>query len=77
MTSVSSSPTGEATIASFFFDSNLCIHVYRTEGKGDKFRPPPLFSKVTAALTTPESSQDVKNMFENFVKELVNMKRRK
>ena len=37
----------------------------------------PLFSRVTAALTTPQSGQDIKGMFENFVKEIHSMKSRK
>ena len=37
----------------------------------------PLFSRVTAALTTPQSGSDIKGMFENFVREINNMKQRK
>ena len=37
----------------------------------------PLFSRVTAALTTPQSGQDIRGMFENFVKEIHSMKSRK
>jgi hypothetical protein len=37
----------------------------------------PLFSRVTAALTTPQSGQDIRGMFENFVKEIHTMKHRK
>eukprot|EP00596_Hydrurales_sp_CCMP1899_P009562 CAMPEP_0119042944 /NCGR_PEP_ID=MMETSP1177-20130426/16293_1 /TAXON_ID=2985 /ORGANISM="Ochromonas sp, Strain CCMP1899" /LENGTH=166 /DNA_ID=CAMNT_0007010069 /DNA_START=99 /DNA_END=597 /DNA_ORIENTATION=+ len=43
----------------------------------ERFRPPPLFSRVTAALTTPQSGQDIKQMFENFVKDIHSMKQRK
>lgn len=33
----------------------------------ERFRPPPLFSKVTAALTTPQSGGDIKTMFGDFM----------
>ena len=36
----------------------------------ERFRPPPLFSKVTAALTTPQSGGDIKAMFQDFIKAL-------
>eukprot|EP01041_Mallomonas_annulata_P006652 gene6652-13469_t len=53
-------------------DEQCIVFAHRTnpsQGQIDKFRPPPLFSKVTAALTTPQSGPDMKGMFENFLKE--------
>jgi hypothetical protein len=60
---------------------------------GDKFRPresppflclsrhsletAPLFSKVNASLTTPQSCEDMKGMFSNFVNELASIRQRK
>jgi Rab-like protein 5 len=41
----------------------------RTAGSNaDKFRPPALFSKVTAALQTPEKAKEIREMFEDFLK---------
>ena len=37
----------------------------------------PLFSRVNAALTGPQSGADVKSMFENFLNELFTLKQRK
>jgi Rab-like protein 5 len=59
-------------------DEQCVVFAHRTnESRTERFRPPPLFSRVTAAMTTPQSGQDVKGMFDNFLKELVSMKRRK
>ena len=55
----------------------VLAHRVNAEAKSGKFRPPPLFSKVTAAMTTPQSAEDVKSIFENFLKEIHSMKRRK
>ena len=37
----------------------------------------PLFSKVSAAVTSPQHAEDVKGRFENFIKELAGAKNRK
>jgi hypothetical protein len=37
----------------------------------------PLFSKVNAALTTPQNCEDMKGMFSNFVNELASIRQRK
>lgn len=59
-------------------DDQCILFAHRsTEGKSERFRPPPLFSRVNGSLTTTQSSADVKNIFDNFVKELHSMKRRK
>lgn len=43
----------------------------------EKFKPPPLFSRVSAALTGPNSAADIKSMFENFLREMHTMSHRK
>ena len=55
----------------------VLAHRGSVEGKAGKFRPPPLFSRVTAAMTTTQSSDEIRSMFENFLKEIHTMKRRK
>ena len=52
-------------------DEQCMIFAHRGEkgSASDKFRPPPLFSRVTAALTTAQSGPDIKGMFESFLKE--------
>jgi len=48
-----------------------CLVFAHRSGKSmsqERFRPPPLFSKVTAALTTPQSGGDIKTIFEDFLK---------
>jgi len=58
-------------------DQQCMIFAHRAKGsQGDRFRPPPLFSRVTAALTTTQSGEDIKSMFDNFLKEIYNIKRR-
>ena len=37
----------------------------------------PIFNKVQASLTTPQSGPDMKNMFENFLKEVYTIKHRR
>ena len=49
---------------------NLSLTLYR-------LYTAPLFSRVTAALTTPQSGSDINGMFENYVREINNMKQRK
>ena len=51
-------------------DEQCMIFAHRS-GKtisSERFRPPPLFSKATAALTTSQSGADIKNMFDDFIK---------
>jgi hypothetical protein len=48
-----------------------CLAWAHRSGKtpnAERFRPPPLFSKVTAAMTTPQSGPDILSMFYEFVK---------
>lgn len=55
-------------------DEQCLIFAHRS-GKAissERFRPPPLFSKVTAALTTPQSSADIKNMFDTLLSSIRN-----
>ena len=55
----------------------VLAHRGNAEGKSGKFRPPPIFSRVTAAMTTSQSSDEIRSMFENLLKETHSMKRRK
>jgi intraflagellar transport protein 22 len=58
-------------------DQQCMIFAHRPKNSaGDRFKPPPLFSRVTAALTTTASGGDMKAMFQNFTKEIYNIKRR-
>jgi len=53
-------------------DEQCLIFAHRA-GKtatSDRFRPPPLFSKVTAALTTPQSGSDIKNLFDDLLRSI-------
>lgn len=43
----------------------------------DRFRVAPLFSRVTAALTGPQSGPDIKGMFENFIRDVYSARQRK
>mmetsp|Transcript_17395 Transcript_17395/g.18136 ORF Transcript_17395/g.18136 Transcript_17395/m.18136 type:complete len:172 (+) Transcript_17395:21-536(+) len=59
-------------------EDQCIVFAYRSNpSNGDKFRPPPLFSKVNASLTTPQNSADMKGMFDNFVNELAAIRQRK
>eukprot|EP01036_Dinobryon_divergens_P029932 gene29932-39104_t len=58
-------------------DEQCMIFAHRTGESTERFRPPPLFSRVNAALTGPQSGADVKSMFENFLSELFTLKQRK
>ena len=40
------------------------------------FRIAPLFSKVNAALTTPESGHEIRQMFETLLKDIMTTKRK-
>lgn len=40
----------------------------------ERFRPPPLFSRVSAALTTNTSEADIKTLFDNFLREIGSIK---
>jgi len=54
------------------------IFAHRGQGNtSDKFKPHPLFNRVTAALTTNASGKDIKEMFENFIRDVHNIKSRK
>ena len=59
-------------------DQQCLIFAHRTKANNnvDRFRPPALFSRVAAALTTTASGTDMKGMFESFVKEIYNIRRR-
>ncbi len=59
-------------------DQQCLIFAHRTKGNNsaDRFRPPALFSRVSAALTTTASGTDMKGLFDNFVKEIHNIRRR-
>jgi intraflagellar transport protein 22 len=60
-------------------DEQCMVFAHRSNPStsNDKFRPPPLFSRVNAALTTAQSGPDVKSMFDNFLKEIIGIKQRK
>ena len=60
-------------------DSQCMIFAHKSgqSNSTDKFKPPPLFSRVTAAMTTVQSGPDIKGMFESFVKEIYSLKARK
>lgn len=51
-------------------DEQCLIFAHRAgkTASSERFRPPPLFSKVTAALTTPQSGADITNMFSEFTR---------
>mgnify|MGYP005996799249 CR=1 FL=1 len=55
-----------------------CIAIaFRTaQESAERFRPPPLFSKVTAALQTAANSQEIKEMFSGFMKSLSTLNQR-
>ncbi len=56
-------------------DSQCIIFAHKSSNSmSEKFKPPTLFSRVTAALTTSQSGNDVRGMFEEFVKELYSNK---
>jgi Rab-like protein 5 len=54
----------------------IAIALRTTENNVEKFRPPPLFSKVTAALHTVANAQDIKDMFADFLKTLTTLNQR-
>mmetsp|Transcript_8436 Transcript_8436/g.13994 ORF Transcript_8436/g.13994 Transcript_8436/m.13994 type:complete len:171 (-) Transcript_8436:186-698(-) len=54
-----------------------CLIFAHRNGSNEKFKPPPLFSRVSAALTGPNSGPDIKSMFENFVREVHSVQQRK
>eukprot|EP00602_Paraphysomonas_sp_CaronLab_P004134 CAMPEP_0185024852 /NCGR_PEP_ID=MMETSP1103-20130426/8039_1 /TAXON_ID=36769 /ORGANISM="Paraphysomonas bandaiensis, Strain Caron Lab Isolate" /LENGTH=172 /DNA_ID=CAMNT_0027557923 /DNA_START=111 /DNA_END=629 /DNA_ORIENTATION=- len=59
-------------------EDQCMVFAHRMHGGGnEKFRPPPLFSKVNSSLTTPQTANDMKGMFDNFVNELYAMRQRK
>jgi hypothetical protein len=45
-------------------------------GSNERFRPPPLFTRVTAALTTAGSGNDIRNMVSNFISVLHRIKQK-
>ena len=49
----------------------IFAHRQNAVGSTDRFRPPPLFQRVTAALTTGQSGADMKNMFNNLVMQAI------
>ncbi len=55
-----------------------CLLVALRPGQGgEKFKPPPLFSRVTALLAGPDKGPEVKAKFESFMKDLYYIKMRK
>lgn len=59
-------------------DEQCMIFAHRGAGNtSDKFKPHPLFNRVTAALTTNASGKDIKEMFDNFIRDVNNIKSRK
>eukprot|EP01038_Epipyxis_sp_PR26KG_P009218 gene9218-12429_t len=54
-----------------------CLVFAHRGPSNERFRPPPLFSRVTAALTGPQSGPDIKGMFDNFLREVYMIKSRK
>jgi intraflagellar transport protein 22 len=52
-------------------DAQCLAFAFRmSENASERFTPPPLFSKVTAALINPSSSQDVADMFQDLINSL-------
>ena len=45
----------------------IFAHRQNKTSSTDRFRPPPLFQRITAALTTGQSGTDIKSMFNNLV----------
>jgi hypothetical protein len=60
----------EISFAPVSLPSPLCLSRHSLETA-------PLFSKVNASLTTPQSCEDMKGMFSNFVNELASIRQRK
>jgi len=59
-------------------DEQCMIFAHRGAGNtSDKFKPHPLFNRVTAALTTNASGKDIKEMFDNFIRDVNTIKSRK
>lgn len=58
-------------------EEQCLIFAHRVNPTTERFRPPPLFAKVAASVTGPSSANDMKNMFENFVKEISTLRMRK
>jgi len=50
----------------------MAIAFRTTQNSSERFRPPPLFSKVTAALHTSEKAEEIKIMFDDFLKSITN-----
>eukprot|EP00607_Mallomonas_marina_P002873 CAMPEP_0182428474 /NCGR_PEP_ID=MMETSP1167-20130531/23054_1 /TAXON_ID=2988 /ORGANISM="Mallomonas Sp, Strain CCMP3275" /LENGTH=155 /DNA_ID=CAMNT_0024611409 /DNA_START=119 /DNA_END=583 /DNA_ORIENTATION=- len=58
-------------------DEQCIVFAHRSDAtRTERFRPPPLFNKVSASLTTHQSGTDMKSMFENFIKEVFGIKQR-
>ncbi len=45
----------------------IFAHRQNVVNSGERFRPPPLFQRISAALTTTQSGKDMKNMFANLL----------
>eukprot|EP01039_Chlorochromonas_danica_P011469 gene11468-12828_t len=58
-------------------DEQCMIFAHRNINATERFRAPPIFSKVSASVTTTQSGEDMKAMFENFIKEVANVRQRK
>lgn len=54
----------------------LFAHRQNTSTGAEKFRPPSLFSRITSLLTTQQNDREMKDTFENFLKEVHNTKSR-
>ena len=58
-------------------DEQCMVIAFRQAGDNQqRFQPPPLFSRVTAALQTNENRQDVRDMFDDFMKTVTSMNAR-
>ena len=45
----------------------IFAHRQNVVNSSERFRPPPLFQRISAALTTTQSGNDMKNMFANLL----------
>eukprot|EP00605_Chrysophyceae_sp_TOSAG23-4_P000286 GSChrysophyteH1.ASY1.ANO1.331.1 assembled CDS len=57
-------------------DEQSMVIAFRTQESQERFRPPPLFNRVTAALHSKDNAQDIKDMFGDFMKTVMNLNQR-
>jgi intraflagellar transport protein 22 len=58
-------------------DEQCMVLAFRTnQPNQERFRPPPLFSRVKAALQTNETVQEIKEMFDDFMKAVTSQNQR-